>query len=441
MRKLKISPYSLVLLSFASVIFIGSFLLVLPFSHQNNNWGNYWDALLLSTSGVCVTGLTPYPSLVAELTAFGQITLLLLVQIGGLGFITIFTFVISILGIKIGAVDRFMLKEALNVAKFDGVIGFVKTAIKYTFIIEGIGIVLSAIHFVPDYGLGKGLYLSVFHTVSAFNNAGFDLLGDSSLTSLSNDIYFNIITMVLIIVGGLGFPVIDDLVKNKPKKWSCFTKIVLITTACLIIFGTIALFVFEVSNGMTFLEALFQSVSARTAGFASYDMNRLSLPGEFIMEILMFFGASPLSTGGGVKTTTLFVILLAIFSFIRGKKTIAFKRYISQDSIMKAMSLIFIAMIVLITGFLTIILIEKTNDATVEDDARKILFECFSALGTAGYSQSLTPILSPGSEVVLCFLMFFGRVGPMTVVSVFSNSLKKDDTQRVKYIEENVVVG
>lgn len=441
MRKLKISPYSLVLLSFASVIFIGSFLLVLPFSHRSNNWGNYWDALILSTSGVCVTGLTPYPSLVSELTLFGQITLMLLVQIGGLGFITIFTFVLSILGIKIGAVDRFMLKEALNVTKFDGVIGFVKTAIKYTFIIEGIGIILSAIHFIPDYGWIKGLYLSIFHTVSAFNNAGFDLLGDSSLTSLSSDVYFNIITMLLIIIGGLGFPVIDDIVKNKPKRWSCFTKIVLVTTACLIVFGTIALFIFEFSNGMTLLEALFQSVSARTAGFASYDMNRLSLPGEFIMEILMFFGASPLSTGGGVKTTTLFVILLAIFSFIRGKKTIAFKRYISQDSIMKAMSLIFIAMIVLITGFLTIILIEKTNDATVEDDARKILFECFSALGTAGYSQSLTPILSSGSKVVLCFLMFFGRVGPMTVVSVFSNSLNKDDTQRVKYIEENVVVG
>ncbi len=438
MKKFKISPYLLVLLSFAMVIFIGSFLLATPWSHKNGEWGNYFDSLLLSTSGVCVTGLTPYPSLLDELTIFGQVTLMCLVQIGGLGFITIFTFFLAILGVKVSAIDRFMLKEALNVARFDGIFSFVKTAIKYTLIVEAVGIILNAIYFVPILGWGEGLYISLFHTISAFNNAGFDILGNNSLINYSGEIYFNIVTMLLIIIGGIGFPVIDEMLHIKPKKWSAYTKIVLVTTSFLVVSGTLLLWLFD---NMTFLESLFQSVSARTAGFASYDMNKLTLPGEFIMELLMFFGASPLSTGGGVKTTTLFVLLLAIFSHIRGKKPVAFKRYISQNSIMKSMSLVFSALIVLMIGFFTIVLIEKTNDATVEDDSRKILFECFSALGTVGYSQSLTPLLSEGSEIVLCLLMFFGRVGPMTVVSVFSNSLTKDDTQRVKYIEENVVIG
>lgn len=441
MRKLRISPYLLVLISFASVIFLGSFLLVLPFSHTNNSWANYYDSLFLSTSAVCVTGLSPYTNLSNELTLFGKIVLILLVQIGGLGFITIFTFFLSMLGIKLGAVDRFMIKEALNVTRFDGVISFVKTAIKYTLIIEGIGIILNGIYFIPKFGWKDGPFVSIFHTISAFNNAGFDILGPSSLINYSNEIYLNIITILLIVIGGLGFPVVDDIIKNRPKKWSAFTKIVLVTSSTLIVFGTIALLVFESSNNITFLEALFQSVSARTAGFSSIDMSKLTLPGECIIEMLMFIGASPLSTGGGVKTTTLFVLLLAIMSHIRGKKTIAFKRYISNNSVMKAMSLVFVAIFVLIFGFLTICLIEKTNDATVEKDASRILFECFSALGTVGFSQSLTPILSSGSEMILCLLMFFGRVGPMTVVSVFSNSLNKDETQRVKYIEENVVVG
>ncbi len=441
MKKIKIRPYLQVLLSFAIVIFLGSFLLVLPWSHQNNHFGNYWDSLFLSTSAVCVTGLSPYADLSSTLSLFGKIVLLLLIQIGGLGFITIFTFFLSVLGVKIGAIDRFVLKEALSVNKFSGVISFVKKVIRYTFAIEGIGIIVNLFIFIPKFGVGQGIWLSIFHAVSSFNNAGFDLFGNSSLISFANNIPLNIVTMLLIIVGGIGFPVIEDMIHRRPKKWSCFTKIVLFTTAFLIIFGTLALWATEYKNGMTFLEALFQSVSARTAGFATINMADLSTPGEIVMELLMFIGASPLSTGGGVKTTTLFVIIIAIFSYIRGKNPVVFNRKLSQNSVTKAMSLIFIAFGVLLVGFFSILAIEKYSGSEVYSNTGGLLFESFSALGTVGFSQSLTPNLQYGSKMVLCCLMFFGRVGPMTVMNVFSKSFSQEEKEHVRYIEENVVIG
>ncbi len=441
MKKLKIKPYLQVLLSFAIVILLGSFLLVLPWSYQDNHFGNYWNSLFLSTSAVCVTGLSPFSDVSATLSIFGKIVLLLLIQIGGLGFITIFTFFLTIFGVKIGAIDRFVLKEALSVNKFSGVIDFVKKVIRYTFAIEGIGFVLNLFILVPEYGIGKGAWLSLFHTVSSFNNAGFDLFGSSSLIAFTNNIPLNIVTMLLIITGGIGFPVINDIIHNRPKKWSCFTKIVLMTTAFLIVFGTFALWACEYRNGMTFLEALFQSVSARTAGFATYDMTRLSAPGEIIMEFLMFIGASPLSTGGGVKTSTIFVIIIAILSYIRGKKSVVFNRSISQDSVTKAMSLIFVGLGVLFSGFFLVVIIENACESAVASNTGGLLFESFSALGTVGFSQSITPSLQNGSKIVLCSLMFFGRVGPMTVLNVFSKSFNQEEQDRVRYIEENVVIG
>lgn len=441
MKKVKIKPYLQVLLSFALVILIGSILLVLPISQKSNHFANYWDSLLLSTSAVCVTGLTPYANLSASLTIFGQIILLLLVQIGGLGFITIFTFFLTIFGAKFGAIDRFMLKEALSINRFSGILGFVKKIIRYTFIIEGIGILICSFIFIPEYGFAHGLWLSIFHAISSFNNAGFDLLGSTSLIKYANNIPLNIVTMLLIIVGGIGFPVIEEVLHNKPKKWSCYTKIVLVTTTFLIICGTLALWIAESSNNITFLEALFQSVSARTAGFASIDISLLTTPGEMILEILMFIGASPLSTGGGVKTTTFFVIVIAILSYIRGKQPIVFNRKISQESVTKAMSLIFVASGVLILGIFGVSIIENCCHTPYASKTGSIIFECFSAFGTAGYSQSLTPYLQNGSKVILCLLMYFGRVGPMTILNVFSKSFSENEHEHVRYIEENVVIG
>lgn len=439
MKKRKMTPYLLVLVSFATIILLGSFLLSMPWSYKNGSFANYWDALLLSTSAVCVTGLTPYANLSQTLSLFGQIVLILLVQIGGLGFITLFTFFLSALGVKIGAMDRFVLKEALSLENFASVLKFVKKVVLYTFVVEGIGILLYLFIFIPKYGVSDGIWISIFHSISSFNNAGFDIVGDNSLISYAGHIPLNIITMLLIVIGGIGFPVIDDVIHHKPKKWSCYTKIVLLSTSILIVFGTAALWLAEYRNGMTFLQALFQSVSCRTAGFATYDMNLLSDPGRLICEFLMFVGASPLSTGGGIKTTTFFTIILAIFSYMHGKKPVVFQRTISQNSITRAMALIFVACAVIIMGYLGIEIIESSHG--VNHASGKIFFEVFSALNTVGYTQSLTPNLLNGSKVILSLLMFLGRVGPITVLSVFSNALNNEREGHVRYIEENLVIG
>lgn len=444
MQKRKISPYLLVLLSFACVILLGSILLILPWSYQKTWLENhnpvYWDSLMLSTSAVCVTGLTPYADISATLSVFGKIVLLLLVQIGGLGFITIFTFFLSLFGVKIGAINRFMIKEALNLKHFSGITKFIKKIILYTAVVEGIGLLLNLIVFVPEFGFGEGLWISLFHSVSSFNNAGFDILGSTSLIRYSHDILLNITTMLLIIIGGIGFPVIDDMLHHSPRRWSPYTKIVLITSSFFIVVGTLSLWLFERPNQMTFLEALFQSVSARTAGFATVDMSQMTMPGTIIMEILMFIGASPLSTGGGIKTTTVFVIVISILFFIKGKKPVIFHRALSRNSTTKAMALTFIAMSVLLLSFFTMVLIEEKNPS-IGNNADGILFEGFSALGTVGLSKGLTPYFYPGSKVVLCLLMFFGRVGPITILSVFSKTLNQEEESHVRYIEDNIVIG
>lgn len=439
MKKRKMTPYLLVLVSFAAIIFLGSFLLSMPWSYQSRHFANYWDALLLSTSAVCVTGLTPYADLSQTLSLFGQIVLVLLVQIGGLGFITLFTFFLSALGVKIGAMDRFVLKEALSLENFSDVLKFVKKVVLYTFSVEGIGVLICSFIFIPKYGVSEGIWISIFHSVSSFNNAGFDILGNTSLIQYANHIPLNIITMLLIIIGGIGFPVIDDVIHHKPKRWSCYTKIVLVSSTLLIILGTAALWLSESRNHMTFLQALFQSVSCRTAGFASYDMNTLSDTGRLICEFLMFVGASPLSTGGGIKTTTFFVIILAIFSYMHGKKPVVFQRTISQNSITRAMALIFVASTVIVIGYLGIEIIESSYQMNYASG--RIFFEVFSAFNTVGYTQSLTPILHNGSKAVLSLLMFFGRVGPITVLSVFSTALNSEKEGHVRYIEENLVIG
>lgn len=444
MQKRKISPYLLVLLSFACVILLGSILLILPCSYQKEWLANhnpvYWDSLMLSTSAVCVTGLTPYADISATLSIFGKIVLLLLVQIGGLGFITIFTFFLSLFGVKIGAINRFMIKEALNLNHFSGITKFIKKIILYTAVVEGIGLLLNLIVFVPEFGFGEGLWISLFHSVSSFNNAGFDILGSTSLISYSHNVLLNITTMLLIIIGGIGFPVIDDILHHTPRRWSSYTKIVLITSSVFIVVGTLSLWLFERPNQMTFLEALFQSVSARTAGFATVDMSQLTMPGTMIMELLMFIGASPLSTGGGIKTTTVFVIVISILFFIKGKKPVIFHRALSKNSTTKAMALTFIAMSVLLLSFFTIVLIEEKNPV-IGKNSNGILFESFSALGTVGLSKGLTPYFYPGSKVVLCLLMFFGRVGPITILSVFSKTLNQEEESHVRYIEDNIVIG
>lgn len=444
--KFKISPYLLVFLSFVALILIGTLIFALPFSHRDGQWGNFINSLFLSTSAVCVTGLSPYASVVDELTLFGQIILMVLIALGGLGFITVFTFFVTLSGRRIGIIDRYIIKEALNLSSMKGVVSFVRKVIFITLIIEGIGIIPYMFVMVPRFGFWHGLFQSAFLAVSAFNNAGFDLLGSTSMQLYATNWIMNLTTMILIVAGGLGFLVWIDMLSKRPaRNWTAYTKVVLTMTAILIPIGAIVLLLMEwqQSSGLTIMQAVFHSVSSRTAGFSTIDMNRLSLAARLFLMILMFIGANPISTGGGIKTTTAFIIVLAIVSFVRGKRVHAFKRSFSNTTVIKAMSLTFIAGILVLVAIIGIDRLEAAFGSYPQDlfDASAFMFEAFSAFGTVGLSQGVTPFLTDGSKIILAILMLFGRTGPMTMFAIVSESMNRADKSHFQYIEATIPIG
>jgi len=445
-RKLKFSPYLLVFLSFVALILIGTFLFTLPITHRDGQWGSFFDALFLSASAVCVTGLSPFSSLIDELTILGQIILMVLIAIGGLGFITVFTFIVTLSGRRIGIIDRYIIKEALNLSSMKGVINFVRKVIFITLIIEGLGIIPFMFVMVPRFGWLEGLFQSVFLSISAFNNAGFDLLGSTSLQAYSGNILVNVTMMVLIISGGLGFLVwVDILSGRSPRTWTAYSKVVLLMTAILIPLGAVTLWLTEwhQPQQLTIMQAIFHSISARTAGFSTIEMNQVTLAGRLLIIVLMFIGANPISTGGGIKTTTTFIIALAIISFIRGKKVHAFKRSFSNTTVVKAMALTFIAAMFVFVSIVAIERIESFNTTYPEGvfDASAFMFEAFSAFGTVGYSQGVTPYLTGGSKIILSLLMLLGRTGPMTMFAIVSESMNKADQTHFDYIEATIPIG
>ncbi len=456
------SPYGLVLISFAAIILVGTVLLWLPWSnlpveamsggsnlaHEATPWDFDWGTRLINsffsaTSAVCVTGLSPYASIAAQLTLFGKIVMMVLISLGGLGFISVFTFIVTAVGGHLGFIDRFIIKEALSLDSIHGIIRFVRKMLLITLTFEVFGALVYAAVFVPRFGWSDGILFSVFHSISAFNNAGFDLFGSTSFVAFANDPIININTMMLIIFGGLGFPVIIELLRFKRiRNLSVYTKIVLFTTAVLIVGGAIVLYgvEFGVSN-LSIWQALFTSVTARTAGFSTVDMNTISLAGRLIICVLMFIGASPLSTGGGIKTTTGFIVFLTIYSFIRGKHPHAFKRTFSNSTIVKATSLTAIALVAVLLGFVVIERLEINRVELAAYDSTAFVFEAFSAFCTVGLSQGVTPLLTVGSKIVLILLMFLGRVGPMTTIAMFSDAMTRENKKPFAYIEENLPIG
>ena len=424
-KKLSImNPYVLVIISCIVVIFIGSFLLCLPFSQTSGNWGDYMDALLNATSATCVTGLTTYADGIGNhLTFFGQLILLLMIQIGGLGFITVLTFFITLFQSKLQFKNRYLLSQMVNSTSFADVVKFVRKLILISLIFEVIGTLLGLPVFFTlfPHDAGKAVWNSLFTSVSAFNNAGFDLfgptslvrgMGDSLINSLPNWAYYYMCSyiMILIVSGGISFLVITDIFSfKKPRQWRAFTKIVLSTTAVLLVGGWIIFSLTDCtrSGGMTAFDSLFQGVTLRTAGFATYNQDSISVVGKVIGCMFMFIGGSPLSTAGGLKTTTFFMIALAMFSYFKGQQVVAFKRKYSSSMIVKAMSLFFLGLIIVITGFLSIFAFESNIDlidvGINSDRPMALLYETFSAFGTVGVSVGVTPYLTVGSKIVLCF--------------------------------------
>lgn len=455
-----VSPYLLVLLSFVGVILFGSILLTLPIAHTNGQWGNYLDSIFISTSATCVTGLCTYDlGIGAELTLFGQIVTLVMIQIGGLGFITIFAFFVVIFARKLKFKDRLFLSQAVNSNTVALVNKYVTRVITIVFIAETLGFVLGLPIFLnPDYlaatglSLPEALWMNLFNSISAFNNAGFDLFGNTSLIRGVGNIYIDAMPewayyyflsyiMFLIILGGISFVVIIEIFFNrkKPKQWSAFTKIVLLTTAILLVFGGLAFFLSDGLNGnITVFQAFFQSVTTRTAGFACFDQDSLSVAGKTISAILMFIGGSPIGTAGGIKTTTIFIIALSFIRFIQGRQIVAFQRQYTRISIIKAMSLVFLAIVIV---FITFTIVTSLEVGNAQASSENIFFEIFSAFGTVGLSANVTTTLSFGSKIVICILMFFGRLGPITMFQVFQQNMDKEESKHFKYIESDVIIG
>ena len=424
------SPARIISLGFALVIFIGSILLIMPFSVNDNVDLHYIDALYTSTSAVCVTGLVSVDA-GDTFTPVGQFILAMLIQIGGLGVTAVGAGIIIIMGRRVDIKGRNLIREAMNLDSGKGVIRFVKSVFQTTLIFELLGAALSFIVFSKDYPPLKALGISLFHSVAAFNNSGFDILGNfQSLTAYRDNILLNLVTCVLIFFGGIGFLVIREMRSHgfHWKKYSMHAKIVLSVSVFLAVFGTILL---KLTEDVTWLGALFQSVSARTAGFATYQLGTFSFAGLMVMIVLMFIGASPGSTGGGIKTSTFFVLFKGIKSAATNKSEKAFHYSIPRETFRKASVVTLLALTVVIVS--TYLLLVMEPDIGLAD----ALFEIVSAFGTVGLSTGITPQLGFGAKILSILVMYIGRLGPLTVASLWYFSRG----ERISYPEGNIAIG
>ncbi len=433
------TPPRFLAMSFAAVILVGSLLLYLPFA-SNGGHTDYIDCLFTSTTSVCVTGLVTVDT-GTHWTTFGHIIIMLLIQVGGLGIMAFATMFALILGGKIQLKQRLIMQQAFNVSSLGGVVKITRYLLFFTLVSESIGALILTLRWWPEMGLGKAAWFGLFHSVSAFNNAGIDLFGNfSSLTAYVGDITVNLVISSLIILGGLGFYVSYELfVYRRKKKLSLHTKIVLITTGTLIVGGTVILLASEWSHAFNdmpvwikIMAAYFQAVTPRTAGFNTIDFASLYLSSQFFIVLLMFIGASPGSTGGGIKTSTLAIVFMAMYSQLRGRRDCEImERRLEPQDVMQAMTIITIyAMVMCLSSFL----LSLTHQGNLVD----IIFEVGSALGTVGLTLGLTTKLTFWGKVIIISTMFLGRVGPMTLG--FALAYKKKPSV-IRYPKGKIMVG
>lgn len=436
-------PSALMALGFLTIISIGTFLLTLPISTNAGQWTDPLTALFTATSATCVTGLVLVDTY-THWNIFGQAIILILIQIGGLGFMTMATLLSFALRRKITFKERILMSSALNVTQVSGIVRLTRNILVGTLMFEGLGAIILATRFYDEFGLFGALRRGVFISISAFCNAGFDILGHdvpfSSLTNYANDVVINLTIMALIIIGGLGFFVWGDIYKR--KRMSTHTKLVLIMTTFLVVSGTILFLGFEYNNpttignmpfGEKLLASAFQSVSTRTAGFNTISQAELTDPSLFLTYILMFIGGSPGSTAGGVKTVTVAILLLASISTIQGKTNFTFaKRRINVSAVINAMSLFIMSIFAITIGTLIV--------ATVEPVPFEFaIYEVVSAFATVGLSAGITPDLSIISRIVMIILMFFGRVGILTLGYTLFMGQKK--TSNINYPQGIILIG
>lgn len=450
-----VSTTRLIAESFLFAILAGTLLLILPFSSAEGTFTHPVDALFTATTSICVTGLVTVVTAV-HWSVFGKLVIMCLAQLGGLGVITVITMLLILLGRRITLKERMLISEAYNLGELKGMVFLVRRIVAGTLFVEMVGFLLYSIVFVPEYGLGKGLFCALFNSVSAFCNAGMDILGEESLVPYVLNPLVNATTMLLIILGSLGFPVWWDLldswhkrtekklpVRKMLQKLKLHTKMVLFMTSFLILVPAVLFFIFEYENPNTMgnfplfgkiQASLFQSVTTRTAGFASVDQGQLTNASSLLTMILMFIGGSPAGTAGGMKTTTIAILLCTVLCMAKGRNaTTMFHRRVTPDIVRSALC-------VVVLGLVTLVISSMCLMAAEDFSFLDIMFEVMSALGTAGLSRGITGELGIFSKLILVITMYIGRIGPITMVVAI---LRRGQKNSVKYTmpEERVIVG
>ena len=451
LKKIKpLSTTQIIMLSFLMAILVGSLILWLPISSKSGVSVSYIDALFTATTATCVTGLVTLPT-VSTWSTFGQVVILILIQIGGLGIITVLSGITVAMNRKFKLKDSRLISDAFNIGSLDGLSKFVKKVILGTFAVEGIGAILYMTVFIPQFGV-KGIWISVFNSVSAFCNAGIDIIAENSLCSYATNPIINIVTSILIILGGLGYIVWWDVLRVigsfRRQKLKCFrhltlhSKIVLSITAILIFGGALLIFVFEYSNLKTIGDmsifdkiqvSLFQSVTTRTAGFATVSQESLSDTTAIISLLLMFIGGSPVGTAGGIKTVTIAVLVFTAYAVITNKNEISvFNRSLSREVTRKAVA---ISVMSFSIALISTVLLSAVTDAPTLD----VLYETVSATATVGLTRNLTPFLDLWGKIIIICTMYLGRIGPISLAIAFSYSKKESNI--IKNPTEEISVG
>ena len=453
-KKISLSPTQVIALGFFLAIMIGAFLLMLPVSSADGTATPFIDSLFTSTTSVCVTGLV-VKNTFEHWSTFGHVVILLLIQLGGLGIVTFTTALLLAFRKKVTLKDRLLLQDAFNLQTMSGLVRFACNVMTGTFLIEGIGAILYSFTFIPDFGVGKGIWISVFTSVSAFCNAGIDIIGPYSLSPYISNVNVNLTTMFLIIMGGLGFIVWFDILrvlksikdKETPKfaffnRLTLHTKIVLTTTTALIFGGAFIVFLLEYGNPQTIgnltfgdkvLASFFESVTTRTAGFLTFSQKAMHESTALVCLILMFIGGSPVGTAGGVKTSTFALVIISAMSAIKGNENgRAFNRRLPNRTMRKALAVILIS---LSCAFLSIILLLTFTGGDLMD----IMFEVFSAIATVGLTRDYTTTMNTFGQAVIILTMYLGRIGPITLPLIFSS--KKGNYGLATFPKEDITVG
>lgn len=446
-KRRNMSPFKILAIGFLTVILTGAILLTLPISTQSGEVTNFLDSIFTATSAVCVTGLVVQDT-GTYWSTFGQGVILTLIEIGGLGFMAMSTFFAMVLGKRISLRERLVMQEAYNTFSLQGIINHVRYMLLFTVSVQLFAALILMTQFIPVYGVGTGIYYGIFHAISAFNNAGFDLLGGFTSITVFNENKIILITLAIVInIGGLGYLVLREITsgvraKRKLKNFSLHAKVVLTISGILLTVGTIAMLIFEWNNPatiehMTFgnklTNAFFSAVTPRTAGFNSISNSDMSPAGKLLTMVYMFVGGSPGSTAGGVKTTTLGIVIFTLISVLKGRQDAeVYKRRISQSVVFKAMAIFMLGITIVIIGVMILSITE------IGASFETILYEVISAFGTVGLSQGLTPTLSSVGKVTIAIIMYLGRVGPLTVMLALAG---KQEKINYKYPEGKILIG